>query len=134
MRKIVLLGLCLLLCGSATGPYAQGQNYVANVSKTGTSAANFLRIGVGARALSMGGAFVALADDPTAAYWNVAGLAKLERDGVAFTHTDWVAGISHDFGVACFNMGTYGSIGFSFISLNMGDMMIRTVDQPEGTG
>jgi hypothetical protein len=82
----------------------------------------------------MGGAFVALADDPTAAYWNVAGLAKLERDGVALTHTDWVAGISHDFGVACFNMGTYGSIGFSFISLNMGDMMVRTVDEPEGTG
>lgn len=34
-----------------------------------------LRAGAGARALGMGGAFVGVADDATAAYWNPAGLA-----------------------------------------------------------
>lgn len=34
--------------------------------------------GVGARAMGMGGAFVAVADDPSAAYWNPAGLTQLE--------------------------------------------------------
>jgi hypothetical protein len=33
--------------------------------------------GIGPRAMGMGGAFVAVADDASAAYWNVAGLAQL---------------------------------------------------------
>jgi hypothetical protein len=44
--------------------------------------ANFFRggnLGVGARAMGMSGAFSALADDPSAAYWNPAGLALLDR-------------------------------------------------------
>jgi long-chain fatty acid transport protein len=38
--------------------------------------------GLGSRALSMGGAYIGLADDWTAAYWNPAGLAQLEGSGV----------------------------------------------------
>ena len=36
-------------------------------------------VGSGARALGMGGAFIAVADDSTAASWNPAGLIQLER-------------------------------------------------------
>jgi hypothetical protein len=41
----------------------------------GTSAASFLELGFGARAVGMGEAFVAAADDPAAAHYNPAGLA-----------------------------------------------------------
>lgn len=37
---------------------------------TGTSSAEFLTIGIGARAIGMGGAFTGLADDVSAGYWN----------------------------------------------------------------
>jgi hypothetical protein len=37
------------------------------------------RAGVGARALAMGGAYTAVADDATAGYWNPAGLTGIER-------------------------------------------------------
>lgn len=39
-------------------------------------AAHFLRDGLGARAQGMGGAYVAIADDVTASYWNPAGLVQ----------------------------------------------------------
>jgi Flp pilus assembly protein TadD len=48
-------------------------------AESGGQPGAFLQYGVGARALGMGGAFYAIADDATAAYWNPAGLAYLQR-------------------------------------------------------
>ena len=76
---------------------AQDQTYRSNVSKRGTTAANFLEIGIGARALALGSAFTALADDPSTLYWNVGGLAKLKRNGFMFNHSEWIADINFDF-------------------------------------
>jgi len=45
----------------------------------GKYAASFLEIGVGARALGMGGAFCSLVNDGTSFYWNPAGFAFLEK-------------------------------------------------------
>lgn len=42
-------------------------------------AARYLRIGVGARALGMGGAFVSICNDASAIYWNPAGLIQLTQ-------------------------------------------------------
>ncbi|HOL76159.1 MAG TPA: outer membrane protein transport protein [Candidatus Hydrogenedentes bacterium] len=66
---VVLLGTVLVLGGLfSTGAMAQVQiNSSPNV------------VGSGARALGMGGAFIAVADDATAASWNPGGLTQLER-------------------------------------------------------
>ena len=40
-------------------------------------------VGSGARATGMGGAFISVADDATAASWNPAGLIQLERPEVS---------------------------------------------------
>ena len=45
---------------------------------TGTSGAQFLQIGAGVRAISMGNAYVGLAEGIESIYWNPAGLAKME--------------------------------------------------------
>jgi hypothetical protein len=51
-------------------------------------AGEFLKVGVGARALGMGGAFAGLADDGTAAYWNPAGLATLGTHEITAMHAE----------------------------------------------
>ncbi|OYD16785.1 hypothetical protein CH333_02730 [candidate division WOR-3 bacterium JGI_Cruoil_03_44_89] len=114
-----------------------GQSYsqfVRNVSAVGTTAAPFLEIEVGSRAMGMGGAFAAVADDATAIYWNPAGLSRLNRNEMTVTHIEWLADINFDFVGGIFYMGDYGVIGMSLTSLNTADMVVRTVDEPEGTG
>ncbi len=55
---------------------------IVQAAESGGQPGAFLQYGVGARALGMGGAFFAIADDASAAYWNPAGLAYLQRKEV----------------------------------------------------
>ena len=114
----------LLLAGLALGQ-----------AKVGTAAAQFLEIPVGARSVGMGDAFLATADDVSAVYYNPAGLTNLEYREVGFTHTMWPAGISHDFVAAAMPLPRLGgTVALSAIALTTGDMVERTVGNPEGTG
>ncbi len=123
--KIFLL---LMLMSGIPNLYAQ------NVSKTGTTAASFLEIGVGAAANGMGGAFVGLVNDASALYWNVGGIAAHTQYEVILAHTDWIADTKFDYAGLILPLGDFGNLGFSFTSLSMDDMKVRTVEQPEGTG
>jgi len=107
---------------------------VTNVSKVGTTAAPFLEIEVGSRALAMGGAFVAVADDATALYWNPGGLSRLPRTMTTLTHTEWIADISFDYAGAVIPISSSDAVGLSVTSLTMDDMKVRTIFYPEGTG
>ena len=49
-----------------------------NLRGENANTASFLKIGSGAKATALGGAFVAVADDASAGYWNPAGLAQLK--------------------------------------------------------
>lgn len=105
-----------------------------NLTKTGTTAAPFLKIGVGSRAIGMGGAFTATADDITAIYWNPGGLAKLYSSEATFNHVRWIADVNYDFAAFATRIPDFGTLG-AFVSVeSMGEMEVRTTAQPEGTG
>ena len=125
--------LFILLVISALSYPVFGQS-LDNVSKVATTAASFLEIGVGSRAIGMGGAFVAVADDATALYWNSAGIARLKKSEMVFIHTKWIAGINYNYLGSAFPIGGVGVIGISITSLSTEEMMVRTIDMPEGTG
>ena len=112
---------------------AQGQ-FVSNVSKVGITAATFLEIEVGARAIGMGGAFVAVANDATAIFWNPAGIARLPRGEAILIHTNWLVGTNFDFSGIVIPAGYMGSFAVSVTSLGTDEMEVRTVLKPEGTG
>lgn len=135
MKNRQLLIVMLLLWGWMLTPLRpQVQNYRENVSKRGSTAASFLEIGVGARALAMGGAFTALADDPSTLYWNIAGIAKMDQGGLFFNHTEWIAETNFDYLGGVVQLGRYGALGISITALTMDEMDVTTVSDPEGTG
>lgn len=125
------LGLVVLgLLSSYAGADAQGQS----VSKVGTTAGEFLQIGVGPRAMAQGGAFVAAADDASSLYWNPAGLARLEGSEALAAHSEWLADVNFDYLGVGLNLGDMGTLGVAVTMLSVPDMLVRTEDRQEGTG
>lgn len=107
--------------------------FVSGISKTGTTAATFLEIGIGPRAIAMGGAFVGIADDVTATHWNVAGLARMRGGQVFFDHASWLVDTNFDYLAVAIPMGN-GTMAFHLRSLTYGEEPVRTINDPEGTG
>ncbi|MBI4655608.1 MAG: PorV/PorQ family protein [Elusimicrobia bacterium] len=63
----------------------------------GTTSAAFLKIGAGARAVAMAGAFTSVSCDPYSIYWNPAGLACVPEKNLGFTHNDYFEGLKQEF-------------------------------------
>jgi hypothetical protein len=100
----------------------------------GSTGLSFLKIGVGARATSMGGAFTALADDATGLFWNPAGPAWLQDRYIHFTHNSWIQGINQNVANVSFPAFN-GTFGIGLILNNIGDIERRTIasEEPLGT-
>ena len=104
-------------------------------SKVGTSAAQFLNIPVGGKAIAMGGASTAAVDDPTALYWNPGAVSRTGINRLYAASTDWLVGTTHQwFGVQLM-ITPHDALGFSMNNLDYGKRQeITTIEQPDGTG
>ena len=95
-----------------------------SVSVTATESTAPLRgwypnIGAGVRALGMGGAFTAVADDLSTALWNPAGFENVDAGKVDFMHTDLFGmGISYDYFAATCNLPVLGRSGLTLTRLD----------------
>jgi len=106
----------------------------AQVIKSGTTAASFLKIGIGSRAAAMGESFVAISDDATAVFWNPAGISQLRRSTAFFGHVEWLADMSYENVSIVTPLGTNSAVAIWANSLSVPEDIVRTVFQPEGTG
>ncbi len=126
MKKIIII---LILTLSLTGML-----YAQSVTKVGTTAAPFLNVGIGARAIGMGGAYVSLANDASAMFWNPGGIALIQSNEAIFNHSEWIADISFDYAGFIVNLGNLGNVGMFANFMTMGEMERTTELYPEGTG
>ena len=103
--------------------------------KVGTLGGQSLKIGVGARAAAMGDAYVAVADDASAVYWNPAGIARLSGQTISLNHTSWPADILFDQAAYVFGVKWIpGMFGVNVRALTMSRDKVRTTYLPDGTG
>ena len=79
MKKTIIL--FMIFAG-----FIASQNLFAQSEAT----VQFLLITPGARATGMGEAFVSIADDATATYWNPAGLAFQSQRQISVMHSNWL--------------------------------------------
>lgn len=112
-RKLIPLNVVLLVFLLATPPRVQAGKY----------AGEFLLEGVGARALAMGGAYVAVANDATANYWNPAGLPYLSGSEISISHVTMFEQLANfDAVTLSVPVGRGFGLGMSWIRLGIDDI------------
>lgn len=86
----------------------------------GKYAGEFLALGVGGRALGMGGSQIAIVNDVTSGYWNPAGLAKMDYPQIALMHEEHFGNlVSYNYGAVAIPYGKDMSFGISAIRLSV---------------
>ena len=103
-------------------------------SKTGTTIMQFLLIEPSGKISAMGNSGVAIPNDAMSSYYNPASLGYQRTSNVEFSHNNWIADIAHDYFSSSFQISDASSIGLSVASLSSGNIKVRTVQQPLGTG
>ncbi len=131
--SVILVGLLI----------AATPSQVAAQAKVGTTGAQFLELGVSARAMGMGEAFTAVANDVSAVYYNPAGLTALLGREVMLTYIDMPADVQYGVAAVGFPLESIGGVlGIGVYALTSGEMVEYTyamgVDDPssgvQGTG
>jgi hypothetical protein len=132
-----MFSLVLLMMSASQGQEFNPSDraYKTDVTRKGTAAGTMLEIGVSARAEALGGAFCSVANDPSALYWNPAGITEMRGIGVQFTQLNWLVDTKFhalDFVVPIPRSSI--AVGFHLAMLDYGTAPVRTVVRPEGTG
>jgi len=122
----ILLSFILLvgvLCKKAEGAFGR--------SSVGTTGAAFLKIGAGAKPVSMGEAYVGIGEDVHAQVWNPGGMGYVRGFELTAMHMQYFQGIEYEYGAMAYPLkgGEKGVLGFSIRSLNVDEgLEKRTAD------
>ena len=122
----ILLAFILLLAVDA---------FAGGGKRTGTGGAAELLIPVGPRGIAMAGANLSTSTGIEALFWNPAGVSLMQNNAdVMFSHMSYFADIGVEYGAIAANFEGFGVLSFSIKTLDVGDILITTTANPDGTG
>lgn len=130
MKKLIsLLTVVFTLLLMLDVAYAGGGN------RTGTGGASELMIPVGPRGIAMGQSNISTSYGIESLFWNPAGVAKMNNSAdVMFSHMSYIADIGVEYGAVSANFEGFGVLSFSLKALDVGDILVTTTQNPDGTG
>jgi hypothetical protein len=138
MSRVSSFGLAVatgLLALAPAGLAAQGTDTNPDNTPYGTTSAEFLLFGAGARGTALGDAFAAVANDISSLYYNPGALALIEHPGAMVSTYDYVAETNYSWGGVAFPFsGGSRSFGLQIGTFGFDNQPVYTVDQPDGTG
>jgi hypothetical protein len=105
-----------------------GGTIFAADANVGTGAAQFLKLGGGARPAAMGDAYVAVSDDVNAVQYNPAGLGRIEQAEMTAMHAQWFQDMNYEFGAVAVPT-SLGTFAFSAATLKASDLEERNADE-----
>jgi hypothetical protein len=126
LNNIKTFGLIIFLLNFIQLNFAQ--------SKTGTTIGQFLKIEPSSRIVGLGNAGASLSGEVSNIFFNPASLGRLEGTDIQFTFNKWLADINYNYMAAGINIDGVGTFALTGTLLNSGDMDVRTVENPLGTG
>jgi len=126
MKRSIFIVMVFVLLAPVSILFAQ--------SKAGTTIAQFLKIEPSARAAALGNAGTSLYGEAASLYYNPASLGRLDKIDAQFTYNKWLADINYNYAVVGVPLQGIGTLALQITSLNSGEMDVRTVEQPLGTG
>ncbi len=128
MTRIILLLVPVVFSHAAISHLVRAQ------SKTGTTIGQFLLIEPSAKIAAMGNAGTTMQGEITSAFFNPASLGHMPRSDAQFTYSAWLADITYNYAAVGIRLGAVHTLSLAVTALNSGEMDVRTVDQPLGTG
>lgn len=110
------------------------QEVSAGGKRVGTAAGIELIIPMGAQNVGIGGSNVANVNGIEAMYWNPAGLSQVTGVDVGFNYMTYFADMKISYFSLATNVGSLGVLGVSLQAMNIGEINVTTIENPEGTG
>src|SRR3989339_1398172 len=115
MKKLIIIFAFLLIpCKESWSAFSSGDR--------GTSAAQFLKLGAGARPAAMGDAFTATTLGSESVYWNPAGLNYESKGSVSMMHGFWFEDIAYDWISGAVRLSPVSVAGLGIQRLSYGDI------------
>ncbi len=121
--KILVL---ILLSTAPVCIYAQGVNYI------GTSAANFLKIGLGAEYVGKAESDITSANNASVLYWNPGAISRINTVSLSLSYMNWLVGSNYAY-LACSVPLGFVNAGLDMSYFSSGDMEETTLAQQDGT-
>ena len=126
--KVLLVTIAILLSGIK----CFGQ---VGLNKVGQSTMDFQLINISPKASGMGEAYTANGIGAEAMFCNPAGIVESKGNlDVTVDYTQWIADIKYLAGGVSYNLGNYGAVGFSLLTVDYGNINATRLDPTLITG